>query len=129
LVSISRKTKDDDKIDKKRNCSKNCSLFIVMIISIVVCTATPFLLFTYVGQNQLNSNSINKSIRETTMKNSSLLGITSTCKSSEFDCKAAGCTNPENKNCKVTCIPKFWVNNGREECADGSDEGTVGMKN
>ena len=63
------------------------------------------------------------------MKNSSLLGITSTCKSSEFDCKAAGCTNPENKNCKVTCIPKFWVNNGREECADGSDEGTVGMKN
>ena len=54
---------------------------------------------------------------------------TSTCKSSEFDCKAAGCTNPDNEKCKGTCIPKSWANNGEEQCADGSDEGTIGMKN
>jgi hypothetical protein len=53
----------------------------------------------------------------------------STCTSSEFDCKAAGCTNPDNEKCTGTCIPKSWVNDGKEECADGSDEGTIGMKN
>ena len=48
-----------------------------------------------------------------------------TCKSSEFDCKEAGCTNPDNKGCEGTCIPKIWVNDGEEECADGSDEGAI----
>ena len=62
-------------------------------------------------------------------KNHSFLSGTRTCKSSEFDCKAAGCTNPDNEKCKGTCIPKSWANNGEEQCADGSDEGTIGMKN
>ena len=48
-----------------------------------------------------------------------------TCKSSEFDCKEAGCTNPDNEECEGTCIPKNWVNDGEEECADGSDEGAI----
>ena len=48
------------------------------------------------------------------------------CKSSEFDCKSAGCMDPEE--CRGTCIPISWVNDGEEECADGSDEGTIGTK-
>ena len=54
--------------------------------------------------------------------------FSATCKSSEFDCLEAGCTNPDNEKCRDTCIPKSWVNNGKEECADGSDEGTIGIK-
>ena len=50
------------------------------------------------------------------------------CKSSEFDCKSAGCMNPDQEECRGTCIPKSWVNDGEEECADGSDEGTIGTK-
>ena len=50
------------------------------------------------------------------------------CKSSEFDCKVAGCMNPDHKKCRGTCIPKSWANDGKEECADGSDEGTIGTK-
>ena len=59
-------------------------------------------------------------------KNQSFLSETRTCKSSEFDCKAWGCNNPEHTSCKGTCIPKSWVNDGVNDCADGSDEG---MKN
>ena len=51
------------------------------------------------------------------------------CSSSEFDCKVAGCMNPDEEECRGTCIPKNWVNDGGEECADGSDEGAIGMKN
>ena len=47
------------------------------------------------------------------------------CKSSEFDCKSAGCMNPDQVACKGTCILKSWVNDGEEECADGSDEGAI----
>ena len=49
-----------------------------MIVSIFVCIATPFILFTYVGQNQLHNTYLNKSRRETTTTNSSPAGSTST---------------------------------------------------
>ena len=62
-----------------------------------------------------------------TVTTTTAIADTSTCTSSEFDCKAAGCTNPDNEKCIGTCIPKSWVNDGGEECADGSDEGIIGM--
>ena len=40
-----------------------------------------------------------------------------TCQSSQFLCKD-----------KSECIAKKWVNDGDEDCDDGSDEGTIGMK-
>ena len=44
-----------------------------------------------------------------------------------FDCKSPGCKNPESYVCDHgTWILKTSVNNGVEDCADGSDEGTVG---
>ena len=42
--------------------------------------------------------------------------------------KVDGCKRPEDKYCRGSCIPKQWVNNGREECADGSDEDTISIK-
>ena len=35
------------------------------------------------------------------------------------------CTNPDSEDCRDTCIPKDWVNDGVEECADGSDEAAI----
>ena len=44
-----------------------------------------------------------------------------------FDCKSPGCKNPESYVCDHgTWILKTSVNNGVDDCADGSDEGTVG---
>ena len=49
------------------------------------------------------------------------------CDSDHFDCKTAGCTDPNNRNCKGwNCIPKELVNNGNNNCNDGSDEGIAG---
>ena len=43
--------------------------------------------------------------------------------------KVAGCKpNPAPDFCRGSCIPKQYANNGIEECVDGSDEGTIGMK-
>ena len=45
----------------------------------------------------------------------------------EFDCGPAGCSHEFGLNyldtCIDTCIPKRFVNNGKKECVDGSDEG------
>ena len=73
---------------------------------------------------------IHELLNNRSVKNPSFLSGTSTgaCESSEFDCKDAGCTNPGNEKCRGTCIPKHWVNDGDEECADGSDEGVIGIK-
>ena len=47
-----------------------------------------------------------------------------------FDCKSPGCKNPESYVCDHgTWILKTSVNNGVEDCADGSDEGTIGNIN
>jgi len=51
---------------------------------------------------------------------------TKPCNEYQFDCKSDGCKDPENNFCvHGSCIPKSWVNDGLEECADGSDEGVV----
>ena len=57
-----------------------------------------------------------------------LIGIeTKPCNEYQFDCKSEGCKDPTNLLCvHGSCIPKSWVNDGLEECADGSDEGVVG---
>ena len=44
---------------------------------------------------------------------------------SKFDCKIAGCTDPDHEECEGTYIPKCWVNDGEADCADGSDEGAI----
>ena len=49
----------------------------------------------------------------------------SVCKKDWFDCKSAGCYNPW---CDGTCLPLRRVNNGMNDCADGSDEGILGIK-
>ena len=56
------------------------------------------------------------------------IGITTRpCNEYQYDCKSGGCKDPENVFCvHGSCIPKSWVNDGLEECADGSDEGVVG---
>jgi len=49
------------------------------------------------------------------------------CKDTQFDCKQAGCKDPKSDVCtNPSCIPKAYVNDGRIDCADGSDEGTLG---
>ena len=63
FVSISRKADEDDKTDKKKKCSKNCSFFIIMIVSIFFCLATPFLLFIFLGQMQPYQTTLEKSTR------------------------------------------------------------------
>ena len=73
FVSISRKANNGDKSDKKRKFSKNCSFFIIMIVSIFFCLATPFLLFTFLGQMQPHQTILEKSARKPTTEEFHLL--------------------------------------------------------
>ena len=73
FVSISRKADEDDKTDKKRKSSKNYSFFIIMIVSIFFCLATPFLLFTFLGQMQPHQTILEKSSRKPTTEEFHLL--------------------------------------------------------
>ena len=43
------------------------------------------------------------------------------CDASEF------CCNNGDKGCHGRCIYKHMVNNGEEDCPNGSDEGTIGI--
>ena len=47
--------------------------------------------------------------------------------SAQFDCKSAGCKDPESHKCYGTCIHKYYVNDHNTDCADGSDEDITGM--
>ena len=47
--------------------------------------------------------------------------------SAQFDCKSAGCENPDSPKCYGTCIHKNYVNDNITDCADGSDEDITGM--
>ena len=68
-----------------------------------------------------------------TKNHSFSLVTTSTCKSSEFDCKDAGWISMKfivmyvcmYRAQRRSCIPKSWVNDGKKQCADGSDEGAI----
>ena len=73
FVLISRKANDDDKTDKKRKFSKNCFFFIIMIVSTFFCLATPFLLFTFLGQMQPHQTILEKSARKPTTEEFHLL--------------------------------------------------------
>ena len=73
FVSISRKANEDDKTYKKRKFPNNCSLFIIMGVSIFFCLATPFLLFTFLGQMQPYQTTLEKSTRNPTPEESLLL--------------------------------------------------------
>merc|ERR1719362_2719598 len=42
--------------------------------------------------------------------------------SDQFDCKSAGCEDPDSHKCYGTCIHKYYVNDHNTDCADGSDE-------
>ena len=73
FVSISRKADEDDKTDKKRKSSKNYSFFIIMIVSIFFCLATPFLLFKFFGKTQSHKTVLEKSTRKPTTEEFHLL--------------------------------------------------------
>ena len=47
--------------------------------------------------------------------------------SAQFDCKSAGCEDPDSRKCYGTCIHKYYVNDNNTDCADGSDEDITGM--
>ena len=47
--------------------------------------------------------------------------------SAQFDCKSAGCEDPDSHKCYGTCIHKYYVNDNNTDCADGSDEDITGM--
>ena len=44
------------------------------------------------------------------------------CGADQFECKAGVCIFSNNNNCDGPCILSSWVNDGAEDCSDGSDE-------
>ena len=44
------------------------------------------------------------------------------CSETEFQCKTGGCKYDNDSDCSGSCIPKSWVQDGMEDCDDGSDE-------
>ena len=44
------------------------------------------------------------------------------CGADQFECKAGVCIFENNNNCNGACILSSWVNDGAEDCSDGSDE-------
>ena len=44
------------------------------------------------------------------------------CSETEFQCKTGGCKYVNDSDCHGLCIPKSWVQDGMEDCTDGSDE-------
>ena len=51
------------------------------------------------------------------------------CSETEFQCKTGGCKYVNDSDCHGLCIPKSWVQDGMEDCTDGSDEVVGKYKN
>ena len=51
--------------------------------------------------------------------------LTATCGTDQFRCQSGICKFYDNPNCEGPCIQKSWVNDGEEDCTDGSDEGEL----
>ena len=47
------------------------------------------------------------------------------CNADQFKCKAGVCIFEDNNNCNGPCIKSSWVNDGANDCSDGSDEGKL----
>ena len=43
-------------------------------------------------------------------------------------CESCDCINEFECNSNGNCIPLEYANDGEDDCADGSDEGTIGKK-
>ena len=44
------------------------------------------------------------------------------CNETQFQCRSGECKYDYSTDCKGSCIPSNWLNNGIEDCTDGSDE-------
>ena len=44
------------------------------------------------------------------------------CRSDQFRCLSGVCKHTSTSDCRGPCITKRWLNDGDEDCTDGSDE-------
>ena len=44
------------------------------------------------------------------------------CDANQFQCQSGICKHRKNPDCEGQCIKRSWVNDGEEDCTDGSDE-------
>ena len=54
----------------------------------------------------------------------SLFLIAGSCQSHQLECQSGVCKR--SYTCEGSCIPKYWFNDGVEDCTDGSDEIEIG---
>ena len=62
------------------------------------------------------------SLKPTRLLMQSYVFVSGECSETEFQCKTGGCKYVNDSDCNGSCIPKGWVQDGMEDCDDGSDE-------